>query len=200
MWEKDCWAACMSEVPHWIIIIRRRMSSYYNIIEHIHIRLRPFKLKCVFIYFINYSRKLSEIFISLTHSIKVVRKMEWLECQLWGSLNHLLKEDITCTLRALALVGVNTPQLLFYIQNFKNAALSGYGFLKIFRTYKQLVLIYRTNCSVGCKKTWFLIEKGGERRKKWIEKREKHDFFLILFDVVVYIILMSCINRNWDVG
>ena len=61
MWEKDCWAARMSEVPHWIIIIIRRMSSYYNIIEHIHIGFRPFKLKCVFIYFINYSRKLSEI-------------------------------------------------------------------------------------------------------------------------------------------
>ena len=47
--------------------------------------------------------------------------------------------------------GVNTPQLLFYIQNIKDCPTSGYGFLKFFATYEQWVLIYRTYCSLGCK-------------------------------------------------
>ena len=34
----------------------------------------------------------------------------------------------------------HTPQLLFYIQNFKNVAQPRYGFLKYFRTHEQLVL------------------------------------------------------------
>ena len=46
----------------------RRMSGLYNIIEHIFIGLRPFGLKCISICYINYSRKLPEVFISLTSS------------------------------------------------------------------------------------------------------------------------------------
>ena len=38
---------CMSKVSHWIKI--RRMSSYYNILEHIPIGYRPFGLKCLYI-------------------------------------------------------------------------------------------------------------------------------------------------------
>ena len=36
----------------------REMSNYYNIIEHVSIKFRPFGLECVFICYINYSRKL----------------------------------------------------------------------------------------------------------------------------------------------
>ena len=60
--------------------------------------------------------------------------------------------------RALALGGgVNTPQLLFYIQNIKNCPTSGYGFLKFFATYDQWVLIYRTYCSLGCKNNIIIL-------------------------------------------
>ena len=38
---------CMSKVSHWIKI--RKMSSYYNILEHIPIGYRPFGLKCLYI-------------------------------------------------------------------------------------------------------------------------------------------------------
>ena len=196
MLEDDCWVAHVSEVPHWIIILKRRMSIYYNIIDHIPIEFRPFKVKCVFICFINYSRKLTKVFISLTHSIKVVRNMEWLECRLWGSLNRLLIEDIYLHSKSTSIGGCKHAPVAILHSKLQKCCSIRVWFLKNFRTYEQLVLIYRTNCSLGCKKTWFLIEKGGERRKKWIEKREKHDFFIIIIDVVVYIILMSCINRN----
>ena len=59
--------------------------------------------------------------------------------------------------RALALGGVYTPQLLFYIQNIKNRPTSGYGFLKNFATYEQWVLIYRTYCSLGCKNNIIIL-------------------------------------------
>ena len=54
-------------------------------------------------------------------------------------------------LRALALGGVNTLQLLFYNQNLKKLAPFESGFTNYFATYEQLVLIYRTNYSFGCK-------------------------------------------------
>ena len=86
---------------------------------------------------------------------------------IWNSISHFL------IIKSTNIGGVNTPKLLFYIQNFKNVAPSGYGFIKKFRTCEQLVLIYRTNYSLGCKKkkkkknnTIILIEKGEERKKK----------------------------------
>ena len=63
----------------------------------------------------------------------------------------LVRRQHTSVVKALALRGVNTPQLLFYNQNFKKHPKSGYGFLKNFTTSEQLVLTYRTNCSLGCK-------------------------------------------------
>ena len=45
-------------------------------------------------------------------------------------------------LRALALGGVNTLQLLFYNQNLKKLAPFGFGFTNYFATYEQLVLIH----------------------------------------------------------
>ena len=63
----------------------------------------------------------------------------------------LVRRQHTSVVRALALGGVSTPQLLFYNQNFKKHPKSGYGFLKNFTTSEQLVLTYRTNCSLGCK-------------------------------------------------
>ena len=60
-WGGDFWVTRVSEVSHWIKM--RRMSGKYNIIEHISIRFRPFGLKCVFICNINYSRKLSKVFL-----------------------------------------------------------------------------------------------------------------------------------------
>ena len=53
--------------------------------------------------------------------------------------------------------GVNTPQLLFYIQNIKDCPTFGYGFLKFFATYEQWVLIYRTYCSLGCKNNIIIL-------------------------------------------
>ena len=44
----------------------REMSNYYNIINHVSIKFRPFGLECVFIYYINYSRKLLKVFISMS--------------------------------------------------------------------------------------------------------------------------------------
>ena len=91
-----------------------------------------------------------------------------------------------CNYRALVLRGVNTFQLLFYIQNFKNIAPFGYGFLKNFGTCEQLVLIYRTNCSLECKKnTIILIEKGEERKKKW-KRRERNMIFYIIWCFSLY--------------
>ena len=45
-------------------------SDLYNIIEHILNGLRPFGLKCVSIYYINYLRKLPKVFISPTSDIR----------------------------------------------------------------------------------------------------------------------------------
>ena len=72
-------------------------------------------------------------------------------------LHYILSEyHFYLYLRAQVLGGgVLHPQLLFYIQNRKNIAPSGYGFLKNFRIYEQSVLIYRTNCSLGCKKKYY---------------------------------------------
>ena len=72
-WGGDCWVTRVSEVPHWIKM--RRMSSSYNIIEHIPIGLRPFGLKCVSICYINYSRKLPKVFISPTRKCPLLRPM-----------------------------------------------------------------------------------------------------------------------------
>ena len=63
----------------------------------------------------------------------------------------LVRRQHTSVVKPLALGGLNTPQLLFYNQNFKKHPKSGYGFLKNFTTSEQLVLTYRTNCSLGCK-------------------------------------------------
>ena len=46
------------------------MSGYYNIIKFIPIGLRPFRLKCASICYINYSRKLSKVFIPPTIGIR----------------------------------------------------------------------------------------------------------------------------------
>ena len=54
----------VSEVPHWIKI--KRMSNKYNIIEHIPIGFKPFRLKCISICYINYSKKPPKMFISPT--------------------------------------------------------------------------------------------------------------------------------------
>ena len=48
----------------------RKMSSKYNLIEHINSGFRPFRLKCVFVCYINYSKKLSNVFIFPTNGIK----------------------------------------------------------------------------------------------------------------------------------
>ena len=54
---------------------------------------------------------------------------------------------------------VNTPRLLFYNQNLKKLAPSRCGFANYFATCEQLVLIYRTNSWLGCKKNIIILLK-----------------------------------------
>ena len=49
------------------------MSNKYNVIEYIAIGFRHFGLKYVFIYYINYSRKLFKVFISPTSGIRAYK-------------------------------------------------------------------------------------------------------------------------------
>ena len=46
------------------------MSNKYNIIEYIPVGFRPFGLKYVFIYYLNYLRKFLKMFISPTSGIR----------------------------------------------------------------------------------------------------------------------------------
>ena len=66
-----------------------------------------------------------------------------------------------CNLRALAM-GCKHPQLLFYNFKLKKLAPSQCGFANYFATCEQLVLIYKTNYSLGCKiyiYIYYFIEK-----------------------------------------
>ena len=51
--------------------------------------------------------------------------------------------------------------MIFYNKNLKKLTPFGSGFTNYFATYEQLVLIYRTNYSLGCKKkkNYYFIEK-----------------------------------------
>ena len=60
-----------------------------------------------------------------------------------------------CNLRAVAM-GCKHPQLLFYNFKLNKLALSRCGFANYFATCEQLVLIYKTNYSLGCKKNIYI--------------------------------------------
>ena len=91
--------------------------------------------------------------------------------------------------RALALGGVNTPQLLFYIQNIKNRPTSGYGFLKNFATYEQWVLIYRTYCSLGCKNNIIILIENENLLSPHLLYTIQVTNYTLLFSLILFILV-----------
>ena len=90
-------------------------------------------------------------------------------------------------IRALALGGVNTSHLLFYIQNIKNCPTSRYGFLKNFATCEQWVLIYRTYCSLGCKNIIIILIENENLLSPHLPYTVQVTNHTLLFSLILFI-------------